>query len=120
MAPVGLSLHLALRALHTHGFTPAQALSSATAVPARLFGLHTDLGTVEPGKIADLTVIDGDPFTDFTTLINTPLVLRDGVPHHQADLTRVDTSPLPAAPPDTTWLDVARGFQRGTCCHPGP
>lgn len=120
LVPPGLSLHLALRALHAHGFTPAQALRTATAVPARVFGLHGDLGTAEPGKVADLTVIDGDPFSDFTTLVNTPLVLRDGVPHHQADLTRVHTSPPPAAGPDTTWLDVARSFQRGSCCRPGP
>ncbi|MFD0392201.1 amidohydrolase family protein [Streptomyces nogalater] len=41
---------MALRALHAHGFTPAQALRSATAVPARLFGVENDLGTVEPGS----------------------------------------------------------------------
>ncbi|MGW0468237.1 amidohydrolase family protein [Streptomyces sp. NPDC003027] len=120
LVPVGLSLHLALRALHTHGFTPVQALETATTVPARLFGLHTDLGTVEPGKIADLTVIDGDPFTDFTTLVNTSLALRGGIPHHAADLTGVHPQEPPAAPSHTTWLGVARGFQRGACCHPGP
>ncbi|MFV2178857.1 amidohydrolase family protein [Actinomadura sp. LOL_016] len=89
LVPVGLSLHLALRALHAHGFTTAQALHRATTAPARLFGLETELGTVEPGKIADLTVIDGDPFTDFTTLVNTALVLRGGVAHRQVDLTAV-------------------------------
>ncbi|QKW36909.1 PD40 domain-containing protein [Actinomadura sp. NAK00032] len=89
LVPVGLSVHLALRALHAHGFTPAQALHSATTTPARVFGLSADLGTVEPGKIADLTIVDGDPFTDFTTLVNTSLVLSGGIPHHQADLTAV-------------------------------
>ncbi|MFC5654043.1 amidohydrolase family protein [Streptomyces nogalater] len=88
LVPAGLSLHLALRALHAHGFTPAQALRSATAVPARLFGVENDLGTVEPGKLADLTVVDGDPFTDFGSLPRTPLVLRDGVAHYQSDLVK--------------------------------
>ncbi|MEU7085247.1 amidohydrolase family protein [Streptomyces achromogenes] len=86
LVPAGLSLHLALRALHAHGFGPAQALRCATAAPARLFGVENDLGTVEPGKIADLTVVDGDPFTDFGSLPRTPLVLRDGVAHYQSDL----------------------------------
>ncbi|MEV4339824.1 amidohydrolase family protein [Streptomyces sp. NPDC049590] len=86
LVPPGLSLHLALRALHAHGFTPAETLRCATAVPARLFGVDRDLGTVEPGKLADLTVVDGDPFTDFGSLPRTPLVLRDGVAHYQSDL----------------------------------
>ncbi|MEU7558359.1 amidohydrolase family protein [Streptomyces eurythermus] len=86
LVPAGLSLHLALRALHAHGFSPAQALLCATAAPARLFGVEDDLGTVEPGKIADLTVVDGDPFTDFGSLPRTPLVLRDGIAHYQSDL----------------------------------
>ncbi|MDN3258653.1 amidohydrolase family protein [Streptomyces sp. CSDS2] len=86
LVPAGLSLHLALRALHAHGFTPAQALLCATAAPARLFGVEADLGTVEPGKTADLTVVDGDPFTDFGSLPRTPLVLRDGIAHYQSDL----------------------------------
>ncbi|MFF5471348.1 amidohydrolase family protein [Streptomyces achromogenes] len=86
LVPAGLSLHLALRALHAHGFGPARALLCATAVPARLFGVENDLGTVEPGKIADLTVVDGDPFTDFGSLPRTPLVLRDGIAHYQSDL----------------------------------
>lgn len=102
LVPAGLSLHLALRALHAHGFTPAQALTCATAAPARLFGVERDLGTVEPGKVADLTVVDGDPFTDFSRLPRTPLVLRDGIAHEQTDLVRAlrsgGTGPEHAAP----------------------
>ncbi|MEU3711171.1 amidohydrolase family protein [Streptomyces catenulae] len=89
LVPVGLHLHLALRALHAHGFSPAETLRTATVTPARLFGLAGDLGTVEPGKLADLTVVDGDPFTDFDSLIRTSLVLRDGVPHRQSEVTAV-------------------------------
>ncbi|WP_131736272.1 amidohydrolase family protein [Actinomadura roseirufa] len=108
LVPVGLSLHLALRALHDHGFTPGQALHSATVAPARLFGVDRDLGTVRPGMIADLTVVDGDPFTDFSTLVNTVLVIRGGVPHHRADLTAVH--PPAEHPParHAAWLRMAR------------
>ncbi|MFF5012917.1 amidohydrolase family protein [Streptomyces sp. NPDC001165] len=58
LVPVDLSQHLALRALHAHGFTVAQALRSATSVPDRICSLDGDLGTVEEGRIADLTVVN--------------------------------------------------------------
>jgi imidazolonepropionase-like amidohydrolase len=86
LVPVGLSLHLALRALHAHGYSPSQALHSATTIPARLFGID-DLGTIQPGRIADLVVVAGDPFTDFDSLINTSLVVREGAPHQPSALT---------------------------------
>ncbi|WP_228973176.1 amidohydrolase family protein [Streptomyces sp. DH12] len=119
LVPAGLSLHLALRALRSHGFTAEQALHSATTAPARLFGLQEDLGTVEPGKIADLTVIDGDPFTDFTTLVDTTLVLLGGAPHDPVALTRAHAPTPHEAPSGTTWLDVAGTLRSGACCHPG-
>ncbi|WP_437012756.1 amidohydrolase family protein [Streptomyces sp. enrichment culture] len=118
LVPPGLSLHLGLRALHQHGFTAARALHCATTVPARLFGVDRDLGTVEPGKIADLTVVDGDPFTDFGCLVHTVLVLRDGVVHRPEDLVRSRETTARPAPRCGTWLDVAEYLQQGSCCHP--
>jgi imidazolonepropionase-like amidohydrolase len=44
------------------GMTPAAALHAATLSAARLLGMDADLGSVEPGKLADLTIVDGDPF----------------------------------------------------------
>ncbi|NUK13698.1 amidohydrolase family protein, partial [Streptomyces lunaelactis] len=79
LVPVGLHLHLGLRALHRAGLSPAEALHTATLMPARVFGADADLGTLEEGKLADLTVVDGDPFTDFATLIRTVAVLRGGI-----------------------------------------
>jgi imidazolonepropionase-like amidohydrolase len=49
------------------GMTPEAALEAATRSAAQLMGLDRDLGTIEPGKLADLVVVDGDPF-DFGTL----------------------------------------------------
>ncbi|MGV4981186.1 amidohydrolase family protein [Streptomyces sp. NRAIS4] len=122
LVPVGLSLHLGLRALHAHGFTPAEALHSATAEPARLFGLDADLGTVEEGKIADLTIVAGDPFADFDTLVDIPVVVREGVPRTQGDLTsahRPGPSAVHEPPRDMTWLEVAGHLRQGSCCHLG-
>ena len=47
-----------------HGMSPLGALGAATVEAARLLGLEADLGTIEPGRIADLAVVDGDPLTE--------------------------------------------------------
>jgi imidazolonepropionase-like amidohydrolase len=120
LVPVGLSLHLGLRALQAHGFSPAEALHTATAEPARLFGLDADLGTVQEGKIADLTIVDGDPFADFATLVDIPVVVREGAPYAQGDLISAHRTAVPHEPPGgTSWLEVAERLRRGSCCHPG-
>jgi imidazolonepropionase-like amidohydrolase len=49
------------------GMTPLEALTATTRTAAELMGLDSDLGTVEPGKLADLVVVDGDPF-EFDTI----------------------------------------------------
>ncbi len=49
------------------GMPPARVLRAATASAAELLGVDRDLGTLEPGKLADVVVVDGDPF-DFATL----------------------------------------------------
>ncbi|MFG2466763.1 amidohydrolase family protein [Streptomyces canus] len=124
LVPVGLHLHLALRALHRGGLSPAETLRTATLLPARVFGAEADLGTLEEGKLADLTVVDGDPFTDFDTLIRTVAVLRGGVPFEQADLVNAfDSVRRSGASSDATseaeWLGVSEQMRREGCCDPG-
>ncbi|WP_405577922.1 amidohydrolase family protein [Streptomyces sp. NBC_01092] len=115
IVPVGLHLHLALRALHRAGLSPAEALRTATLLPARVFGADADLGTLEEGKLADLTVVDGDPFTDFATLIRTAAVLRGGVLFEQSDL--VDAfDPATGRRAQEKWLEVSRRMRREGCC----
>ena len=46
------------------GFTPWEAIRAATIDSARYIGLDDDLGSIEPGKLADLVVIDGNPLED--------------------------------------------------------
>ncbi|MCJ7832595.1 MAG: amidohydrolase family protein, partial [Actinobacteria bacterium] len=66
VAPHGTNLN-ELMHMANNGFTPEQALVAATSSAAELMGLQEDLGTIEPGKLADLVVVDGDPFA-FDTL----------------------------------------------------
>lgn len=117
LVPVGLSLHLGLRALHRGGLSPAQALRTATVLPARIFGADRDLGTLEEGRLADLTVVDGDPFTDFATLVRTVAVLRGGVPYTTEELTAAfePTTRRPAMAGED-WLETGRLMRRDGCC----
>jgi imidazolonepropionase-like amidohydrolase len=48
-----------VRMVH-HGLSPSEALRSATGVAAEAIGLQEHIGTVQPGRLADLAVIDGD------------------------------------------------------------
>ncbi|ALO98843.1 hypothetical protein SHL15_7860 [Streptomyces hygroscopicus subsp. limoneus] len=119
LMPIGLHLHLALRALHRFGgLSVAQALRTATAVPARLFGVGDDLGTLEPGKLADLTVIDGDPFHDIDDLVHISWVMRDGMVHRREDLVSAFPAgpPAPVGPAHADWLHVSRQLRREPCC----
>ena len=52
------------------GMTPAQALASATTIPAALLGHEKDLGAIAPGYFADIVAVDGDPLADVNVLIN--------------------------------------------------
>nr|WP_308439219.1 amidohydrolase family protein [Streptomyces sulfonofaciens] len=117
LTPIGLHVHLGLRALHSNGLSAAQALRTATVVPARMFGVADDLGTVEPGKLADLTAVDGNPFDDFDDLVRTTWAMREGTLYRRDDLVEAFTTPAPhpTAHP-TDWLDVSRQLRREPCC----
>jgi imidazolonepropionase-like amidohydrolase len=72
---------LELVRMHDAGLTALEAISAATAVAADACGLSHELGTVEPGKIADLLVVDGDPVADPSVLLDREriwLVLQGG------------------------------------------
>jgi imidazolonepropionase-like amidohydrolase len=69
--------------LVTHGLTPNQALLAATRDAAAVLGWSERLGTLEPGKLADLILLDGDPLDDIARLAvraNIHLVLKGGHP----------------------------------------
>jgi imidazolonepropionase-like amidohydrolase len=57
---------------------PAEALRYGTSAAADLLGLAEEVGTLEPGKRADLLAVGGDPLRDIRALRNVWLVLRDG------------------------------------------
>jgi len=60
------------------GMTPLQAIQTATLNASDLLGWSTKIGTIEPGKFADLVAVDGDPLQDVTTLERVKFVMKGG------------------------------------------
>jgi imidazolonepropionase-like amidohydrolase len=62
-----------------YGMTPQQAIRSATVTAAELLGWSDKMGTVEPGKWADLVAVSGNPLKDITELERVKFVMKSGV-----------------------------------------
>lgn len=67
------------RYLVSYGMTPAQAIQSATVTASRLLRLEDRIGTLEPGKEADVIAVDGNPLEDIRTLEHVVFVMKGGV-----------------------------------------
>lgn len=68
------------------GFTPLQAIHIATANGAQFLGVLEKIGTLAPGKAADIVVLKGDPTTNIKDIENVELVFKDGVGYDSAKL----------------------------------
>lgn len=66
-----------------HGMTPMQAIVAATTNAADLLGLSKEVGSIEPGKSADIIAVSGDPLKDVRVLKSVRFVMRAGVVHKQ-------------------------------------
>ncbi|MFI6095621.1 DPP IV N-terminal domain-containing protein [Lentzea sp. NPDC051213] len=76
--------HMNLRALVEYGFTPREALITATRNPARWLGLP--LGAIKPGAPADIAFVEGNPLADIKAAANVKLVMVGGQTHEIPDL----------------------------------
>jgi len=74
----GFSLHDELGLLVKAGLTPLEALQTATLNPAKYLGREQTLGTVEPGKDADLILLDADPLVDIANTRKIRAVIARG------------------------------------------
>jgi imidazolonepropionase-like amidohydrolase len=62
-----------------HGMPASEAIKAATVNAADLLGLTSEIGTLEPGKRADLIAVTGDPLKDVTVLKKVEFVMKDGL-----------------------------------------
>jgi len=74
----GLELVRELELYVQAGFTPAEALASASIVPARMIGVDSRVGAIAVGKQADLVLVDGDPSQHIGDLRHTRIVMMQG------------------------------------------
>lgn len=74
----GLSFHQEIEMLVDAGITPMKALQGATLWAAEVLGRERDYGSVEPGKVADFAIIDGNPLEDIRTTRNVRTVIMNG------------------------------------------
>lgn len=65
--------------LTRYGIPPLKVISMATRHPARLYGMGDELGTVEPGRLADLILVRGDPLRNMAVLCDVEHVVKGGV-----------------------------------------
>jgi imidazolonepropionase-like amidohydrolase len=65
-------------ALVRGGLSPLEALRAATINGAELTGRSKDIGTLEPGKFADIVAVDGDPLADITVMEKVVFVMKGG------------------------------------------
>lgn len=110
----GIGYHFELEAHALGGMTPIEILEAATIGSAETIGRSSDLGSIEPGKLADLVILDDDPRTDIRAARAIAFVMKEGRLYDGASLDEIwpERRPLPAywhreaARPDQ-WLPVS-------------
>ena len=74
----GISLHLELQRFVAAGFSPLEALQTATLNPAKFYGRQKDFGRVQAGRIADLVLLRANPLEDIRNTRTIAGVIADG------------------------------------------
>jgi imidazolonepropionase-like amidohydrolase len=77
-AEVGRAFQREMELLVEAGLSPMEAIAAATTHNAQFFGIHERLGSIEPGKLADLILVEGDPSLDIHTIKNVRRVMLNG------------------------------------------
>jgi hypothetical protein len=94
-----VSLHTNLRAKVRYGFTPYEALTTATRNPARWLGYSGQLGEIHRGTHADLSFVQGNPLADINAAAAVRMVMAGGKLHTVDELLTPFTSPAAAKTP---------------------
>ena len=93
----GFSLHEELQRFVAAGFTPLEALQTATLNPARFFGMQEQLGTIEEGKLADLVLLSANPLEDISNTQKVAGVFVNGRYFYHAEIEKMLTGVESAA-----------------------
>lgn len=96
---VGLGTHWELELFAGGGFPPEEIVEIATIRGAEQHGLDAQIGSLEPGKLADLVVLDANPLEDIRNAARIRYVMKGGVVYAGDDAARVWPDPAPAPKP---------------------
>lgn len=103
----GSSLHRELQNfVEQVGMTPLEAIERATRLPAEFLGIADSVGTIQPGRIADLVLLDADPLADIRATMRINTVVRGGRIYDQAGIAELRAAVLRA--PDLKTNDWIR------------
>ena len=94
----GLGAHWELWIMEQGGFTPWEALRGGTLAGAWYLGLDGDVGSLEPGKLADLAVIDGDPLADLRRSEHVVYTMLNGRLYEAATMNQLAPDEVPRQP----------------------
>lgn len=97
----GIAAHWELWMFVQGGMTPMEALQCATINGARYLGMDKDLGSIEPGKLADLVVLEGNPLVDIRNSSSVAMVMANGRLYDAATLHQL--APVKAERPRLFW-----------------
>ena len=87
----GIGPHWELWSFVRGGMSPIEALAAGTIVPARSLGMVADIGSIEPGKLADLVVLDADPSVDIANSDKISRVMLGGRMYDALTMHEVET-----------------------------
>jgi len=87
----GISLHLELQRFVAAGFTPLEALQTATLNPAKFYNRLNDFGGIQTGNVADLVLLEANPLDDISNTLKIAGVVADGHYISRQDLDRLRT-----------------------------
>lgn len=82
----GYSLYREIELYAQAGFTPMEAIQAATIVPARVMGVDKEVGTVEPGKRADIIILEANPLESIHNIRTVKFVITNGTMYNCGEL----------------------------------
>jgi cytosine/adenosine deaminase-related metal-dependent hydrolase len=118
LADLGKGQFAWMKAMEEKKFPPMEALKAATRNIAVAYGKEKDLGTLEPGKFADMVVLDRDPLQSAENYRSIHLVIKDGAIVDRDVLPGNPILTKPLEPPSAEVLAYRRRVSPGMSRHP--